>query len=415
MNAGTTNSKSTILTVLKWIGASIFLLSFLMALIKDFAVISALLFLLGGLILLPPMSAFWQSKVKLLSNRPVKVILLLMLFVAGFVTNPNAGKHSARNETTKSGSAYQAYIDQTEKNINGLSQERKTQREKMYGELKGNPIYLSLVEQKEVSTEYLPVLHAIANGISHTVTDQFSIDEELMKQIGASTNGSDKTRFVAVVVALAGKANGGVPNEVIEVFERYKNAYRMYGSKGSVVVTASGQQTTIPNDFDLSPFFGMVDPKNPEVLNSIYEAKQKKLSSWPNTQHPTFPHLASKTGYMNHVRSVYPDSPYLLNVDYEVTASQLYASYDGNEVAADEKYKGKKLAVTGIVGNISKGIFDEAIVSLEIGFLQNINCDFGDNTKAVSRLSKGDRITIIGKCEGFILSQVILGDCEVWQ
>jgi hypothetical protein len=149
-------------------------------------------------------------------------------------------------------------------------------------------------------------------------------------------------------------------------------------------------------------------------LDALYDGKQKGLSKWSGTKNAIYPYLTSKAEYMAYVKQVYPESPYLLKVDFEVTANELYSIYNANEVAADEKFKGRKIAVTGIVDDISKDFTGDAKVILETGVLQTINCNFGENIKAISKLTKGTKVTIIGNCEGFIVKQVVLDNCELW-
>lgn len=47
-----------------------------------------------------------------------------------------------------------------------------------------------------------------------------------------------------------------------------------------------------------------------------------------------------------------------------VSARELDSDYDDNEVAADQKYKGKILEVSGIVASIDSSVGDQAIVQL---------------------------------------------------
>lgn len=47
-----------------------------------------------------------------------------------------------------------------------------------------------------------------------------------------------------------------------------------------------------------------------------------------------------------------------------VSATEIASDYDDNEVAADQKYKGKMLEVSGNVARIDSGVGDKAIVQL---------------------------------------------------
>jgi len=88
-----------------------------------------------------------------------------------------------------------------------------------------------------------------------------------------------------------------------------------------------------------------------------------------------------------------------------VTSRSLYKAYDDNSVAADLKYKGKLLKVTGKIENIDTDIMDELYVSLEgDGYFGTVTCYFSDQYKsAAAGLSKGSTITIEGTCDGHFI------------
>lgn len=98
----------------------------------------------------------------------------------------------------------------------------------------------------------------------------------------------------------------------------------------------------------------------------------------------------------------------------EVSARQLYADYEANGVAADEKYKGKVLRVTGKVNTIDRDIMDKIYVTLKGDkYLGDIQCFFAeDHVKTASQLSKGQTITVKGKCDGKMMN-VLLKGCVI--
>lgn len=97
-----------------------------------------------------------------------------------------------------------------------------------------------------------------------------------------------------------------------------------------------------------------------------------------------------------------------------VNAKDLVADYEGNEVAADQKYKGKMLEVSGTVASIQSGIGDGAIVQL-IGTneFQTANAQ-GDKdfTQYAGTLKKGQKITIICKSDGEVIGFPQLSQCK---
>jgi type II secretory pathway pseudopilin PulG len=87
---------------------------------------------------------------------------------------------------------------------------------------------------------------------------------------------------------------------------------------------------------------------------------------------------------------------------YELSANQLFREYDQNEVAADAKYKGKVVVVTGTIQNIGKDIMDEAYIVIGgAGFLDGVQCTFTKGEQSsVARLSKGQQVRVKGEVAG---------------
>ena len=95
-----------------------------------------------------------------------------------------------------------------------------------------------------------------------------------------------------------------------------------------------------------------------------------------------------------------------------ITASKLYKEYNENEIAADEKYKGKIIEVTGVIRDIGNDIMDNAYITL-VGneYFGDIQCYFNEKS-VVAKLSKGKRITVMGSCSGLMIN-VQVNDCIV--
>jgi len=106
-------------------------------------------------------------------------------------------------------------------------------------------------------------------------------------------------------------------------------------------------------------------------------------------------------------------------VEYRVTAGQLLDEYDANEVAADMKYQGKLIAVTGYVHYIDSSSTGDSRVSLgptqEVGFLEDtVECYFRIIHQAqVAQLKKGQLTTIAGICHGEGFFSVKLKECYI--
>ena len=106
------------------------------------------------------------------------------------------------------------------------------------------------------------------------------------------------------------------------------------------------------------------------------------------------------------------------SIAYHVTAGQLLDEYDANEVAADMKYKGKLIAVTGYVDSINTNSFTgEPYVELapsQEWTLITVNCYFRISQQAqLAQLNKGELITIVGVCHGEQIFSVKLEECHI--
>lgn len=92
-----------------------------------------------------------------------------------------------------------------------------------------------------------------------------------------------------------------------------------------------------------------------------------------------------------------------------VTALELSKEYKDNEVAANAKYKGKVVEVTGKVKSVS-----DTKVELEGFNFADVDCNFGSSQQAsVSNLKVGSTATIRGRCAGEVIFDVELNDCIV--
>lgn len=95
-----------------------------------------------------------------------------------------------------------------------------------------------------------------------------------------------------------------------------------------------------------------------------------------------------------------------------VTAGQLFEDYDANEIAADEKYKDRVIAVSGTVDDIGKDILDTMYITLQTeNSIMSVQCMFADeHSSQLADFSKGQRVVVKGKCDGK-LGNVLLRGC----
>jgi hypothetical protein len=99
----------------------------------------------------------------------------------------------------------------------------------------------------------------------------------------------------------------------------------------------------------------------------------------------------------------------------EMNAAQLYQEYNANQVAADAKYKGKILSVSGTVNDVGIDIIDTPYVMLGTEqLLSAVQCMFSKQDESMlAQLSKGQSLRIQGKCDGLGIISVMLSNCLI--
>jgi hypothetical protein len=94
----------------------------------------------------------------------------------------------------------------------------------------------------------------------------------------------------------------------------------------------------------------------------------------------------------------------------DVRASELQADYDANEVAADDKYKGAVLRITGTVESINKNILDDPYVILHTGDFKGVHCHF-NSSQGLQALRKGEQVVIRCRGDGYVINSPVARDC----
>lgn len=100
----------------------------------------------------------------------------------------------------------------------------------------------------------------------------------------------------------------------------------------------------------------------------------------------------------------------------KVTAAELSADYKANEVAADAKYKGRLVEVSGIVDTIGKDILDTPYIAFAAGqydIIDRVQCMFSKSDEPVlAAVAKGQRITLRGTVSGK-LGNILVQGCAI--
>lgn len=100
----------------------------------------------------------------------------------------------------------------------------------------------------------------------------------------------------------------------------------------------------------------------------------------------------------------------------KVAANSIVSEYKENGVAADAKYKGKLVEVSGTVKTIDKTIADTpyiALESYEYAIVDHVQCMFERSRAAeLTSVKKGEKITLRGIVSGKF-GNIVIDDCEI--
>ena len=100
----------------------------------------------------------------------------------------------------------------------------------------------------------------------------------------------------------------------------------------------------------------------------------------------------------------------------KVNIRDILSAYEGNEVGADNKYKGKIIEVTGRVSAVKKDLFDNLYVTLGTGAqfqIPEIQAFFDDSMNSqLGQLRKGSNLTVICRVDGLMMN-VLAKECVI--
>lgn len=96
------------------------------------------------------------------------------------------------------------------------------------------------------------------------------------------------------------------------------------------------------------------------------------------------------------------------------TADGLYDAYTANEVAADERFKGKVVLFSGNIRSIGKDISDTPYIVVGGGALGGVQCLFPRSPKSpVASVARGQRVNVKGEVLGMSLGNVLVNECHL--
>jgi tRNA_anti-like len=99
-----------------------------------------------------------------------------------------------------------------------------------------------------------------------------------------------------------------------------------------------------------------------------------------------------------------------VTADFTINADSLYSQYQADEHAADQKYLGKVIEVSGKLSEIQHSGSNEVWILSPQGAAGGINCQLFAGSKPDQEPKSGDVVTVKGRCTGFLMD-VNLVDC----
>jgi hypothetical protein len=105
------------------------------------------------------------------------------------------------------------------------------------------------------------------------------------------------------------------------------------------------------------------------------------------------------------------------NPDYKLTAKNIFSEFSKNETAANTKYLGKVVELTGKVAEVRTGNNQTSIVLEDVlfgvsAYLDSTYC--ATNPEVLQAMNEGQIVTIRGQCDG-MLNDVVISRAVVIQ
>ena len=236
------------------------------------------------------------------------------------ITSCNLDKNHKELQAEKTSKKYIDYEGSSQTWVDTLTEKGKKLRADALEKLKATETYRVLVDSNKVSTEYLPVLDGINYGIrssylNNSNKEMFEIEEDKVIRIEQSQNGKDKMQFVINSILLSFENKGGFPKELIDVFDNYQKEYKYFGTPSKFYNTDGKLVSSVDYEYDFTSIFGLLLPKNKEVLNEMQKAKDGSISEFfdDESKKYLYPYLATAEGYINFLKENYRRSKYLPN------------------------------------------------------------------------------------------------------
>jgi len=95
----------------------------------------------------------------------------------------------------------------------------------------------------------------------------------------------------------------------------------------------------------------------------------------------------------------------------KVSAADLYSAYESNEVSANEKFRGKRLEITGEVERVDETLGSYYVHLKGAEVIGHVSCKLKDKAEAAA-LNAGQTVTLVGTGDGKIGFPRVM-DCQI--
>ncbi|HEY9176895.1 MAG TPA: hypothetical protein VIN07_04355 [Flavipsychrobacter sp.] len=302
------------------------------------------------------------------------------------------------------------YAKRLNDRIRSLDAEKLSIRDSFLQQHKKNAVYTALYVDSIVSDEYLPVVDELGELLLRRTDKTFAIGEDKLEYISQIQGAKN---FLLTAGAIEFK--GGYIPEFEPLIQRYIQKYQYYGT---VYNTLNTEESSLRIENEYTLFMGAlyIDSYDKSALNAMAMASNADKVSWYTLENENglymHPQFVNEGRFLQYLKEHYPESSYAPKQDYVMTAMELNAAYQENEISADRQYKGKMILLSGKVTNIAKSAFDKPYITLSSGrMLEEVHCEISEDEGAY--LSKYEQVKVLGRCNGMFMGSVFLKNCEV--
>lgn len=280
--------------------------------LKFSSFLGGVLILISGVVNLPFVSNYLNQKVTFWENRFIRFLILFILILSGIILNSLmlVNKPSKRQTRTIE-SRYNDYIKNSEIKIGQLPDKIRSKREDLLKELKSNETYKRIIDSGEIAMDNVNLLSTISYEVSNMYE---SGDNEIHFNLQKVTNATYKKvnqtdrEFVNLTTTLSLPTYGGVPKQILLMFEDYVSNFGYYGKKGSFKSGSNGDIEIIQFEYNLSPFMIFVSPNDKDALMALYLSYHEgihKFSKELNKQYLNG-YFHVKSMFIEHIKENYP-------------------------------------------------------------------------------------------------------------